>query len=204
LAIDGTRIEAVASRKQVITRKRLAEQMAVLDRKIEEYLTALDEADRHEPEGESACPDVAVALAALKEQRQKLQRQAQEMADRGIKQQVATEPEARLMRVGPQGFEVAYNAQAVVDARHKLIVAFDLINEGNDSRQLHPMATQAKEELQVRSVTVLADSGYSNGEQGSQCEQSGITAIVPRPRIVNKRGKGFSRDEFAYDSKTGS
>jgi hypothetical protein len=42
--------------------------------------------------------------------------------------------------------------------------------EGNDSRQLYPMAAQAKEELQVNSVTVVADSGYSNGEQGRQCE----------------------------------
>lgn len=126
------------------------------------------------------------------------------MAEQGIRQHVATEPEAKLMRAAHQDFKVAYNAQMAVDARHKLIVAFDLTNEGNDSRQLHRMATQGKDELQVNSVTVVADSGYSNGEQGSQCEQSGITAIVPRPRIVNKRGKGFSRDEFAYDAKTDS
>ncbi len=144
MAIDGTRIEAVASRKQVVTPKRLAEQMAVLDQKIEGYLMALDEADRHEPESQAAGPDVAAALAALKEQRQQLQRRAQEMADQGIKQHVATEPEARLMRMGHQGFEVAYNAQMAVDARHKLIVAFDLTNEGNDSRQLHPMATSGQ------------------------------------------------------------
>ncbi|SFU67589.1 transposase [Nitrosospira multiformis] len=178
--------------------------MAVLDQKIGEYLLALDEADRHESRSEAACPDVAVALAALKEQRQQLQRRVQEMADQGIKQHVATEPEAKLMRMGHQGFEVAYNAQLAVDARHKLIAAFDLTNEGNDSRQLYPMATQAKDELQVNNLAVVADSGYSNGEQGSQCEQSGITPIVPRPRTVNKRGKGFSREEFAYDSKTDS
>ena len=34
------------------------------------------------------------------------------------------EPEARLIRTPYHGFEVAYNAQTVVDARHKLIVAF--------------------------------------------------------------------------------
>jgi hypothetical protein len=53
--------------------------MAVLDQKIEGYLIALNEADQHEPENQSACPDVAAALAVLKEQRQQLQRQAQEM-----------------------------------------------------------------------------------------------------------------------------
>lgn len=59
LAIEGTRIEAATSRKQVMTPKRLAEQMAMLDQKISEYLRALDEADRHEPEEEPACSDVA-------------------------------------------------------------------------------------------------------------------------------------------------
>jgi len=32
----------------------------------------------------------------------------------------------------PHGHAVAYNAQIAVDAEHKLIVAFDLTNEGND------------------------------------------------------------------------
>ncbi len=44
----------------------------------------------------------------------------------------------------PHGHAVAYNAQTAVDAEHKLIVAFDLTNEGNDQRQLHPMAVQGK------------------------------------------------------------
>lgn len=72
LAIDGTRIAAVASRKQVITPKRLAAQMAVLDQKIGEYLMALDEADRHDPGSQAARPDMATALAVLKEQRQQV------------------------------------------------------------------------------------------------------------------------------------
>jgi hypothetical protein len=50
-AIDGTRIEGAASRKQVVMPKRLAEQMAALDQKIEEYLRVLNEADQHESEG---------------------------------------------------------------------------------------------------------------------------------------------------------
>ena len=204
VAIDGSKIEAAASRKQVVTPKRLAEQMAVMDKKIGQYLTALDEADLHEGET-MTFPDAGAALAALKAQRQQLQQQAQEMASQGIKQQVATEPEAKLMRAAHQDFKVAYNAQMAVDAKHKLIVAFDLTNEGNDSLQLHPMATQAKDELQIERVTVVADSGYSNGEQASQCEQSGITAIVPRAKSVNPRGKEhFSRDQFAYDAKTDS
>lgn len=199
LAIDGTKIAAVASRKQVITPERLAKQTAAIDCKINDYLAGMDETDRLEPAPERARVDVAAAIAALKAQRAKLESQARELAALGRKQMVATEIEAKLMRT-PHGHQVAYNAQTVVDAKHKLIVAFDLTNEGNDQQQLHPMAAAGKAALRVDEVTVVADTGYSNGEQGACCEQEGITAIVPRAETVNPKGKQyFSRDRFVYD-----
>ena len=65
-----------------------------------------------------------------------------------------TEPDAKLMRTARHGHQVAYNAQTVVDADNKLIVAFDLINDGNDQRQLHPMAMQGRQALGVEQATV--------------------------------------------------
>jgi hypothetical protein len=184
LAIDGTKIAAVASRKQVITPKRIAKMNAAIDRKIADYLASMDEADREEPGAAGAPADVAAAIKALKAQKARLQGQAHELAARGLKQQVVTEPEAKLMRT-PHGHAVAYNAQIAVDAEHKLIVAFDLTNEGNDYRQLHPMAVQAKEAVGAEEVTAVADTGYSTGEHGALCEQeaSPPSCRVPRPSI---------------------
>jgi transposase len=203
VAIDGTKIAAVASRKQVITPQRLAKRNAAIERKIGEYLAALDAADRQETTEEPVA-DVAAAIAALREQREQLQRQAEELAREGLTQKVVGEPEAKLMRT-PHGHEVAYNAQIAVDAEHHLIVGFDLTNEGNDQQQLHPMAVQAKEALAADAVTAVADTGYSNGEHGARCEQDGITAIVPRQETVNPKGRQyFTRDEFTYDEVTDS
>jgi transposase len=204
LAIDGTKIAAVASRKQVITPLRLAKMNAAIDRKITDYLASMDEADREEPAVTGAPADVAAAIEALKAQKERLQGQAQDLAARGVKQKVMTEPEARLMRT-PHGHAVAYNAQTAVDAKHKLIVAFELTNEGNDHRQLHPMAVQGKTAVGADQVTVVADTGYSNGEHGALCEQDGITAVVPRAETVNPNGtQYFSRDRFSYDRETDS
>jgi transposase len=204
LAIDGSKIAAVASRKQVITKKKLAERDAAIERKIAEYLTAMDEADAEETPVEPAKADVAAAVAALKVQRAKLQQQAEQLVREGLKQKVLTEPEARLMRT-PRGHQVAYNAQIAVDAKHALIVAFDLTNEGNDLQQLHPMATQGKAAVGTDQVSVVADTGYSNGAHGRQCEQDGIEAIVPRAERVNPKGKQyFSRDRFSYDRESDS
>ena len=204
LAIDGTKIAAVASRKQVMTPKRIEKMNAAIDRRIADYLASMDEADRQEPGSVHARADVAAAIEALKAQKERLQGQGQDLAARGLKQMVMTEPEAKLMRT-PHGHAVAYNAQIAVDAEHKLIVAFDLTNEGNDYRQLHPVAVQGKVAVGADEVTVVADTGYSNGEHGALCEQEGITAIVPRAETVNPHGEQyFSRDKFTYDPASDS
>jgi transposase len=204
LAIDGTKIAAVASRNKVITPKRIARMNAAIDRKVAEYLAAMDGADREEQRSVAPAMDLAAAVVALQAQRLGLQRQAEELARKGLKQKVEGEDEARLMRT-PRGHQVAYNAQAAVDAKHKLIAAFELTNEGNDLQQLHPMAVRGKAAVGAGEVTVVADTGYSNGEHGEFCERDGITAIVPRAETVNPCGKQyFSRDRFVYDPASDS
>src|SRR5881396_2145092 len=77
LAIDGTKIAAVASHKQVITVARLAKQTA-----------ALDAADREEPAADCTGVDVAAAIAVLKARQAVLQGQAEGLVRRGLKQEV--------------------------------------------------------------------------------------------------------------------
>src|SRR6516165_4482887 len=142
LAIDGTKIAAVASRKKVITPQKLAEQIKSIERKIAEHLAAMDEADAQEAEDPAERIDVKAALEALKQKREDLTQQAQELAEDGLSQRVLGEDDARLMRTANHGHQVAYNAQIAVDAKHDLIAAFDLTSEGNDQALLYPMAAQ--------------------------------------------------------------
>src|SRR3979411_2302654 len=86
LAIDGTKIAAVASRKQVITPKQIEKMNASIERKIADYLALMDAADREEPRAAGAPADVAAALEALKAQKLRLQGQAQRFAAGGAKQ----------------------------------------------------------------------------------------------------------------------
>src|SRR5256714_10132492 len=86
LAIDGTKIAAVANHKQVMTPQRIEKMNAAIDRKIAEDLTGIEAADREEPGAAGAPADVAAAIEALKAQQVQLQGQAQELAGRGLKQ----------------------------------------------------------------------------------------------------------------------
>ena len=64
-----------------------------------------------------------------------------------------------------QGAEVCYNVQSAVDAKHKLIVAHDVVNAVNDLQQLSGMAKEAREILGVGRIEAVADKGYySNAE----------------------------------------
>lgn len=199
VAVDGSKFEAVASRKKVITPKSLAKQTERLDRRIAEYLAAMDEADAQEA-SEDQPVDVAAALAALRERREAVQAQAKALLDEGLTQRVIGEEDAALMKTARHGYQAAYNAQTAVDAQHGLIAAFDLTSEANDQRQLLPMAQAAKAALDAESLTIVADTGYSNGEQGRQCEAAGMTPVVPRAQVVNTAGaQFFSREAFTYD-----
>lgn len=205
VAIDGTKIEAVASRKKVITPKELEKQITKLDAQIADYLAAMDEADGAEAAAQDNPADVAQALATLRHKRDEVQVQAKRLAAKGLSQEVIGESEARLMRSARHGHQVAYNAQSAVDAKHGLIAAFELTNDCNDQCQLLPMAEAAKEALQVDSLTVVADTGYSNGEQGQACEAADITAVVPRQKTTNPANPElFSRDAFSYDATSDS
>jgi transposase len=202
VAIDGTKVEAVASHKKALTAKTLEKQAAALDKKIREYIKAMDEADREESETEFARETVIAALAELRERRNQVQEQQDRLREEGASQQVLGERDARLMKTARHGYQVAYNAQTAVDGKHGLIVAFALTGDCNDEQQLQPMAVAAKEVLEVETLTVVADAGYSNGEQGEACAAAGITAVVPRQNVVNPGDESkslFTREAFTYD-----
>jgi transposase len=116
------------------------------------------------------------------------------------------EPEAQFMRTR-DGIAPAYNVQTAVDAAHGLIVAQQVTSEATDNRSLLPMAEAAKIALgNPATLNVVADAGYSNGEQAQRCEEQGIMPHVPANRGVNTQGDGqlFDRSLFIYDEKTDS
>ena len=202
VAIDGTKVEAVASHKKAFTADGVKKRAAKLDKKIKDYLEAMDEADREESESELDPEAVKAALAKLKARRTEVQEQQDVLLQEGVKQRVLGERDARLMKTSRHGYQVAYNAQTAVDGKHGLIVAFAVTSDCNDQQQLQPMAEAAKQVLEVEKLTVVADTGYSNGEQGAACAAAGITAVVPRQQVVNPVDETkslFTREAFTYD-----
>jgi hypothetical protein len=97
------------------------------------------------------------------------------------------------------------NVQIAVDDEHELIVAGAVVDDGNDTGQLHAMAQAAKDALGAAALTVVADSGDDNGETLKACEEPAITACVPSPdRSHRLKAQGrFGLQDFQYDAAAG-
>jgi len=110
------------------------------------------------------------------------------------------EPDAGYMLVRQTALP-AYNVQTAVDSEHALIVAHAVVLDASDIRCLKPMAEAAKKALEVDKFKVVADAGYSNGEQVAHCEAAGMVPYVPVMRTVNNQGDGtlFGRADFRYE-----
>jgi transposase/IS5 family transposase len=148
----------------------------------ERYLEGLDTADRED--------EVRVDNSAVTQALEKLRQHR--------------EPEVGFMKTS-QGMLPAYNVQTAVDAKHGLIVAQKVSNEPADNRSLLPMAEAAQAALGGTGspLHVVADAGYSNGEQAASCESQGMVPHIPAKRGVNTRGRQlFDRTAFRYQEQS--
>jgi IS5 family transposase len=92
-----------------------------------------------------------------------------------------TDPESRIMKT-KDGFIQGYNAQAVVDAEHQIIVSCDLTNQGTDSAQLLPLIDQIKANTEVLPKQVSADAGYASDANLKGLEEREIDGFVAAGR----------------------
>jgi transposase len=200
VAIDGSKFKSAASKDSVTRRSQLPEQQQRIDDLINRYLQQLNQADNDEHHIELDSASVQEALKQLQQQKMALIEIEAQMDERGRNQACITEPDAKLMRSGREGMLVGYNIQSAVDADSGLIIHHEVTDESDDRRQLYPMAHQTKAELGRETLTVLADGGYSNGEQLEACDAENITVTLPNNRNNSNQGNGYPRSAFTYDA----
>jgi transposase len=207
VAIDGSFFHGNASPASIMTRKRLAEQLAALDREIEAYGQAMEANDAaeeaHSPgrdDGDGG--DMSEKVKALMAQRAQAQAGIAQLGQSGETQLSRTDADARLL--SKRGKRIAgYNVQVAIDEKHKLIVASEVVNDGNDTGQLADMAKAAKEVLAAQTLTVVADTGYYNSSALKDCEDNGIVAYVPpakRSGRLQAQGR-LSHEDFVYQAE---
>ena len=204
VALDGTYLKAAANVDSFHTQATLERQLKRLDEKIAAYHRQLDEADAQSEECADGAedPELAAKIEALVERQRHKKALHERLLESGESQVSEVDADARLLSKyrKPVG---GYNCQIAVDDKHKLIVAEDVVQDGNDSSQLEPMMTKASEATGSERLVGLADSGYFSGSQLKSCEEKGMEAYVPIPKQAAHKGIDgrFGTDDFHYDAQ---
>jgi len=120
-----------------------------------------------------------------------------------------TDPDSRIM---PQpgdrrAFMQAYNCQAAVDAKEQVIVAADVVQQTNDSREAVPMLKQVESNMGTVPSKASMDAGYFSEDNVEGLKKMTVEAFIPPGRLKHgeaappaPRGripKGLSAKELA-------
>lgn len=126
-----------------------------------------------------------------------------------------TDPDAKIMKTSNKGFDYCFNAQAVVDEEHQIIVAAELTPAANDKQQAAPLgaATQANleaagiakspaEDGTEEKIPLSADSGYFSETNVQELEQQGFDPHIAVGRQKHHQPQAPAASNSAADETT--
>jgi transposase len=98
-----------------------------------------------------------------------------------------TDPDSRIMGHTGGTFEQCYNVQIVVDGHCQMIVAHDVVQQGNDKNLLEPMFEQVHQRLGKYPISGSADAGYFTQGSIMAASLSAVELFVPPDRETHPR-----------------
>lgn len=111
------------------------------------------------------------------------------------------DPDSRLMKRQDGTFIQGYNAQAIVDGEHQIIVGSILSSQTNDVQQLCPLVEACFEMTGAMPSRVLADKGYHSKYNLDQMRKRGIAPCIP-PHDQYKSGHLTPDERSAYKRRS--
>jgi transposase len=205
VAVDGTKIRANSSRKNIHTQSLTSKQLEEVEKKISEYMAVLEKNDAEgELECELSAEAVRAALVRLNEKKSELEGYLQQIEKNDGVEVSTVDPDCRLMKQGGDGrnLDACYNVQTIVDEKHKLIVDFEVTNCPDDKGGLVVMTESAKEIMGIQEVVALGDKGYYDGEDISKCEANGTTCLASKMLSGrNTPNPLYNQENFRYDKE---
>jgi len=197
VAIDGSKIQANASKHKAMSYGRMRDQARQLRDEVKDLLAQAEAVDAAEDAEYGADQRGAELPAELQRRESRLARirEAKRALEARAKAAAAaagtpsasakpdpkaqynfTDPESRIMK-SPDGFVQAYNVQVAVNEL-QLIVGQAVTQATNDKHQLMPMITTIAQQSGETPTQVLADAGYCSDENLAAMADTGIDAFL--------------------------
>ncbi|MCH7677561.1 IS1182 family transposase [candidate division KSB1 bacterium] len=204
-SLDGLKLPSNASKEWSGTFKELKKKRDKLQEKLTEVLSEHIRAD------ETSASD----SQRRQKQKKRLARQVERLDDflkqnepkkgktKAEIQSNVTDNESAKMPTS-HGVIQGYNAQALVDDKHQIIVNAEAMGNGQDHDNLKPMLEGAKKNMQTigegedyfKDKELSADCNYHNKDNLAICEAEGINAYIPDPQFRKRDVRFAEQDRF--------
>jgi transposase len=223
-ALDGLKLPSNSSKEWSGTISDLKRKKDKIEQKVKKLLEEQVSIDKESREG---LPEPL----RQKKQIEKLQKQADRIEKwlkendakigskgREIKSNVTDNDSAKM--VTSHGTIQGYNAQALVDGKHQVIIHGEAFGSGQDYNHLEPMVEGAKGNLEkigqgegfFKGKTFTADSNYHNQSNLKKCQDEQLDAYIPdikyrkrdrrfkaQTRYHSQKSKKFVLQDFQYN-----
>ena len=237
-SLDGLKLSFNAAKEWSGAFSDLKKKQDALNRKVREALREHRAEDNRS--GKKNGPDRKRREKRIRRLKQKADRIGQFLSENEPKtgsggkeiQGNVTDNESAKMATS-HGVLQGYNANAMVDEKHQVIVHDEAFGKGDDSSIMEPVLDGAKEKLAaagwkepLKGRTISADTGYCSVKNLETCKEFEADAYVPDPqfrkrdvrfadagrhrRSVDKRKekyksrkRWFSAEDFNLDDRTG-
>jgi transposase len=223
-ALDGLKLPGNASKRWSGTLSDISKKKEKIEQKIKGLLEEQISADKEDR-------DSLLEPLSREKQIEKLQKQAERIEKwlqendakigangRELQSNVTDNESAKMMT--SHGIIQGYNAQALVDKEHQVILHAEAFGSGQDNQHLAPMVDGAKANLEeigqsadyFEDKIFTADTNYHNQSTLEKCQQEKLDAYIPdlkfrtrdkrfatQGRYQSKKGKKFVLQDFKYN-----
>ena len=190
-ALDGLKLPSNASKEWSGTIGNLKRKQKKLEAKVKQLLTAQIEADKKEGGDSLGKENWMKQAERVKKKAERIERWLSEneakigKKGREVQSNVTDNDSAKM--VTSHGAIQGYNAQALVDEKHQVIVHGEVFGSGQDHYHLPPVIDGAKESMKelghggdhFEGTTFTADTNYHSEVNIKKCVEEKLDAYIP-------------------------
>jgi transposase len=209
VGVDGSKLKANANR-DMLTLKKIEKRTHKLEEQLEKYLAKLssndkiddikDEIDNKDEDG-NIDEHLLNKILSLQEHIEKLEKEKKFLEETNRKCCSPADHDAMLMKTR-DGKVPAYNLEAAVDNKNKMIAVAEVVTDCSDINQLEPTLNRLKGQIEIVPDEVPSDKGFYNINQIINIESSGKTKcyVPPTEDKAEKKDKE-AEINFKYDNE---
>jgi transposase len=206
---DGTKIRGNASARSFRTEEALDKHLQAAREQVEALSwEQSDETARHEAARQRSARERVERVEKALQQLEAIRQNKSGAEEKRQARASMSDPEARVMKQAGGGYAPSYNVQLSTEASHKIVVAVEVSQQGNDYGQLVPAVEQIRDNFQAAPRQMVVDGGFTSRENIMKMAAEGIDLVGS---LADGAGQGsssvskglhaaeFSRAAFDYD-----